>query len=53
MAMVKTGFHLLEGERGMVSRHVPVARCAPRAEPPGVLRVEADIRHGSAEGGAG
>jgi len=24
MAMVKTGFHLLEGERGIVSRHVPV-----------------------------
>jgi len=27
-------------------------RCAPRAEPPGVLRVEAAIRYGSAEGGA-
>jgi len=27
--------------------------CAPRAEPPGVLRVEVAIRDGSAEGGAG
>ena len=28
-------------------------RCAPKAEPPGVLRVEVAIRDGSAEGGAG
>jgi len=26
--------------------------CAPRTEPPGVLRVKTDIRRGSAEGGA-
>jgi len=30
-----------------------LVRCAPRTEPPGVLRVEVAIRDGSAEGGAG
>jgi multiple sugar transport system substrate-binding protein len=30
-----------------------IPRCAPRAEPPGVLRVEAGIWRGSAKGGAG
>jgi len=30
-----------------------IMKCAPRTEPPGVLRVEVAIRDGSAEGGAG
>jgi len=37
-----------------IVRHLDIEtlKCAPRAEPPGVLRVEVVIRDGSAEGGA-